>query len=54
VATAATAEVVATIAIAGAGSVGLFFVLDRPFLFFIHDTTGAVLFIGQMLDPNAS
>lgn len=54
VATAATAEVVVTIAIAGAGGGGLFFMLDRPFLFFIHDTTGAILFAGQVLDPNAS
>ena len=54
VATAATAEVSVTVALAGAGRGGLFFVLDRPFLFFIHDATGAVLFIGQVLDPNAS
>jgi serpin B len=27
------------------------FILDRPFLFFIRDVTGAVLFAGQVLDP---
>ncbi len=27
------------------------FVADRPFVFFIHDTSGAVLFTGQVLDP---
>ncbi len=29
-------------------------VFDRPFLFFIHDATGAILFAGQVLDPTAT
>ena len=28
------------------------FVADRPFVFFIRDTTGAILFAGQVLDPS--
>jgi serpin B len=28
------------------------FVLDRPFLFFIQDETGVVLFVGQLVDPS--
>ena len=28
------------------------FVVDRPFLFFIRDATGLVLFGGQVLDPS--
>ncbi len=29
------------------------FIIDRPFLFFIRDTTGLILFVGQVLDPTA-
>jgi serpin B len=28
------------------------FVVDRPFLFFVHDDAGAVLFSGQVVDPS--
>ena len=28
--------------------------IDRPFLFFIHDDSGIVLFSGQVVDPSTS
>ena len=27
------------------------FTVDRPFIFFIRDTTGLLLFVGQVVDP---
>jgi len=29
------------------------FIVDRPFIFFIRDSTGLILFVGQVLDPTA-
>ena len=46
-AAAATAVVVGTTAVVETVP----FVVDRPFLFFIRDDNGAVLFSGQVLDP---
>jgi len=38
----------------GAPSTPVPFVVDRSFLFVVHDTaTGAALFLGQVMDPTA-
>jgi serine protease inhibitor len=51
-ATAATAVVIAAAATAASGNVSL--QVDRPFIFAIRDTrTGAVLFLGRIVDPSA-
>jgi serine protease inhibitor len=51
-----TIAAAATAVVAATGSapqqLPLFYV-DRPFLFFIRDESGAVLFSGQVVDPTA-
>jgi serpin B len=37
---------------AGAGPPTRRFIADRPFMFFIRDASGAVLFAGQVVDPS--
>jgi serpin B len=49
-AAATTAEVIAG---AETGPPPISFTADRPFIFFIRDTTGLILFVGQVVDPTA-
>jgi serpin B len=49
--TEAAAATAVTLNTAGIPTPSISFTVDRPFVFFIHDTSGAVLFTGQVLDP---
>ncbi len=50
--TEAAAATAVTMDTAGIPTPAISFTADRPFVFFIHDTSGAVLFTGQVLDPS--
>jgi serpin B len=47
------AAATAVVMTAGAIPEPTYMTIDRPFLFFIHDVSGAVLFVGQVTDPTA-